>query len=172
MNIDLFLAPSLNGFIAHFDGSEEFISEETWNIHAKSIESHGALIVGRKTVNVVDSWNDPKYSLDEVKTDHRIVVTRDKSYSRPGWEVAHSPAEAVKILESKGQSTAHLIGGATLAASFLNEKLVSKVHLLYQPWLVNDGVPMFTELGSDVKLKITSSRQLESGELLVEASII
>lgn len=172
MIINLFLAPSLNGFIAHSDGTEEFISEKTWNFHARLIEDHGSLIVSRKSVDVVDSWNDPKYSLDKLSAHCRIIVTRDESYTRPGWEVAHSPGEVTKILELHRQEMALLIGGANLASSFLNEKLINKAYFLYQPWLVNEGIQMGIGLKLDIKLNITSSTLLDSNELLVEADIL
>jgi len=173
MKITLYFALSCNGFIAHSDGTEEFISDAAWKLSEKLAAQNDAIIVGRTTFENVENWNDPQYSLDALQVKERVLVSSDENYQpKTGWVHAVSPEDAVSTLEARGCMSAYLVGGAQLAGSFLNKGLVDHASFYLQPWLVSEGIPMVKGLLQDREMKLLSADVMESGEVLMEYQII
>jgi dihydrofolate reductase len=74
----------------------------------KKQTSGHAIIMGRKTF---DSIGRP------LPKRHNIVLTRDTTWSHPGVQVIHSPADLTGLLSSEEE--AYIIGGAEIYQTFL-----------------------------------------------------
>ena len=103
--VTLVVARATNGVIGR-DG------DLPWRIsadlkHFKKVTMGSAMIMGRRTFD----------SLPKVLPGRRhIVLTRDRNWSAPGAEVAHSVDEALSLAESEPIS---IIGGAEIFELFL-----------------------------------------------------
>jgi len=103
--VTLVVARATNGVIGR-DG------DLPWRIsadlkHFKKVTMGSAMIMGRRTFD----------SLPKVLPGRRhIVLTRDRNWSAPGAEVAHSVDEALSLAESEPVS---IIGGAEIFELFL-----------------------------------------------------
>ncbi len=142
MHVTLYMAMSVNGFIADNDDNEDFLSHDGWDAFVELAEKAGVFMIGRKTYEVVlEKYKD--YGFMDVNAD-RIIVTSDENFTSPdNFRVVHSPKEAVQLAESLGHKQALLTGGATLNSAFMEDDLINDVILNVEPAIVGQGKSLF-----------------------------
>ncbi len=106
MTVTFYLARARNGVIG-VDG------KLPWHLPAdlkrfKAVTMGKPMVMGRKTF---ESFPSP------LPGRRHIVLTRDRSWSAPGAEVAHSPDDALAMA---GEGEVAVIGGAEVFALFLD----------------------------------------------------
>jgi dihydrofolate reductase len=142
MNVTMFMAMSVNGYIADDEGKEDFLSHDGWDVFVELAEKAGAFIIGRKTYEVV-LQNYEGFGFKDVHAD-RIIVTSDMSFDTPeGYIVAHSPKEALTLAESLSHEEVILTGGAGLNSSFIAEDLINQVIINVEPAIIGGGTTLF-----------------------------
>jgi dihydrofolate reductase len=154
MKITLFLAMSIDGFIAKPDDSVTW-SQDDWDNYAALCSEVGNLIVGRKTFELMKDGGD----FEKLSLKNLVVVsktsTADKSF---GANWVTTPKEAVLFLEKKGCDAALVGGGRKLAHSFLTENLLSEIQLDVEPVIYGAGVPLFGEIKESALLELIEAR--------------
>jgi dihydrofolate reductase len=104
-NVTLVVARATNGVIGRDGGLPWRISADLK--HFKKVTMGSAMIMGRRTFD----------SLPNILPGRRhIVLTRDREWSAPGAEVAHSVREALALA---GTDAVSIIGGAEIFDLFL-----------------------------------------------------
>lgn len=162
MRTVLFMAMSLNGYIARENGSEDFLSHENWESFSTQVHEWGNCIIGRKTYEAVKAWEED-YGFDDF-TDATKVILSTRAYTPPeGYHVARSPSQALDILRDKGFETALVTGGATVNTAFAQEQLLDEVIINIEPAIVGSGIPLFAESDVITKLNLTRKRELKDG---------
>lgn len=117
MKVTLFMAISLNEIIARENNEEDFLSNENWQTLVKLIHETGCVIWGRKTHDVVRTWE--KEYWDQIKKVRKIIVSSEKNLElEETCTQASSPREALEKLSSKDFQNVILSGGSTLNSSF------------------------------------------------------
>jgi dihydrofolate reductase len=83
-----------------------------------------------------------------------------------------SPRQLTDRLRMKGYEQMTLLGGPSVAASFLRENLVDELWLTIEPVIFGKGEKLFSEDKFDIKLKLISMDKVnEQGTLLIKYSI-
>jgi dihydrofolate reductase len=168
MKASVYIATSLDGFIAREDGSVDWLptgesaSGEDYGYH-KFMDSVDALVMGRNTFELVLSFGgDWPYGEKPV-----IVLT-----SRP-LEIPDSipdsvsvmsgpPAEIVQQLGERGYQHLYIDGGATLQG-FIREGLIQTLIITTIPVLIGSGMPLFGTIPHDIHLRHMETRQFDNG---------
>lgn len=155
----VFIAMSLDGFIAREDGSVDWLSAvqvpgEDYGYQA-FFDTVDALVLGRKTYELALGFEAWPYAGKRV-----VVMTGQRRESRHGETFHAGPVEAAMDGLS-GARHVYVDGGATIR-SFLRVGLIDDVTVSMVPVLLGRGVALFGE-GAAAKLRLESSRAYPSG---------
>ncbi len=160
--ISVFIATSLDGFIARSDGSINWLSMvespgEDYG-YGEFFASVDTLVLGRKTYETALSFPDWPYAGKRV-----VVITHQSFESRHGEDFfSGSPAELVIKLEAEGAKHLYVDGGATIRR-FLAENLVDEMTLSVIPVLLGEGISLFGAKVPETQLVLQSSRSYPKG---------
>lgn len=171
-----YIACSVDGFIAHKDGSfEGFLQEgehitdflesfpETFPVHFRDAlginpenKYFDVVLMGRKTYEVglnVGITNPYPHM-------QQYVFSRSmKESPDPNVELVSEDAVAlVKSLKNQTGKDIWLCGGADLATTLFAEKLIDKLILKVNPFLMGSGIPLFREAIAPTDLELTDSK--------------
>lgn len=155
MKVTLYMAMSLNGYIAEENGSEDFLSHANWEKFCSLAQEYGNFIVGRKTYEAVKSWNEG-FGFDDLKGIKRVIISQDSSYKLDdGYILANSPKDALAKLQDC--ESVLVTGGSTINTAFIQENLLDEVILNIEPALIGKGLPLFAQDDFSKKLNFVSS---------------
>jgi dihydrofolate reductase len=170
MQCSVYIASSLDGFIARRNGALDWLSmalrpNEDYG-YRRFHDSVDTMIVGRKTYDVVLGFGEWPYAGKRC-----VVLTHRPLGPRHGEEFFDgSPAELVERLGKEGAKRAYVDGGAVIQ-QFLAADLVDDITLSIIPVLLGDGVPLFGAIGREVRLRHSASRSFESGLVQIEYAV-
>ena len=167
----VFIAASLDGFIARHDGDIEWLTNPPKNPdHAPGHEGPNPppdyqalmsavdhLVMGRGTYEKIltfDSWpyTKPVIVLSTtlpVAEDERVTVTRDISQTQD-------------LLAERNARGVYVDGGKVIQG-FLEHDLIDEITLTRAPILLGDGLPLFGILGHEIRLTHTGTLTTDSG---------
>lgn len=163
----VFIATSLDGFIARPDGSLDWLLSR-----GDPAEDHGyeafiagmdCIIMGRGTYDAVRSFPDWPYTLP-------VLVLSQQLAQQPVPEnlqgkvtfAAYGPEQAMRHLSDKGHRKAYVDGGQ-IVQSFLRAGLIDSLTITTAPVLIGQGRPLFGALPKDIPLRHKATRSFPSG---------
>ena len=159
--VSVYIATSLDGFIARKDGDIEWL-HNSGHGEADKGEDFGyadfmgtvdALVMGRHSYEKVLSFGgDWPYGKTPVFVLTSKGVAIPDEISHTVSELSGSPREIVDELEAKGFNHLYLDGGKTIQR-FLESGLVDQLIITRIPVLLGEGIPLFGSLSKDVLLK-------------------
>lgn len=165
MQLSVFIAASLDGYIARPDGGLDWLLDSRYNITGEDFgfsefnRDVDVLVMGRATydkVRTFDVWPYPK---------KRVIVVTRKTPEKPDERVEFSalaPAELAVMFRDEGCRKIYLDGGRLIQA-FLREKLVTDMTITSIPILLGAGIPLFGSLSFDVHLALTKTKTWPNG---------
>jgi dihydrofolate reductase len=160
MQICVFAGTSLDGFIAHPDGSLGFLKpfESGDNGYFAFMETIDALVIGRETYETVLSFQDWPYEGKRV-----VVLTHRPIQPRRG-ETTHSGAlkPLFERLSMEGVKRVYLDGGVAVRQG-LDEDLVDEMTISIVPRTLGAGRPLLGGQASLKAWKLASTRTLPNG---------
>lgn len=172
MKTTLYMAISANGIIATESGNEDFLSHQNWEMFCDLAREFGNFIVGRKTYEAVKKWSDG-YNFDDLVGVEKIIISQSKDYDLgEGYTLACSPQEALRKLSDKGFAKALVTGGAKINSEFAKENLLDEIMLNIEPVLVGKGIPLFAPQDFEMKTKLMSVKQSESGIVTLKYGVL
>ncbi len=168
IKVILYMATSVNGYIAKKDGDSDWVSEIDSKIFEKKIKEAGCVIVGRKTFY---QYYGDLYPVGDATN---IVLTNDVTRQDENKNVVFvfSPKEAIQIAEQKGYDKVLLIGGGQVNGSFINNDLIDEIFFSVHPLVLGKGIKIFENLKKQVNLKFVGSKELEEGLIQLHYKIL
>ncbi|EKD58905.1 MAG: Bifunctional deaminase-reductase protein [uncultured bacterium] len=164
MKTILFMATSVNGYVARENGQEDFISHESWESFCNLAKECGCFVIGRKTYEVVKSWNDETYNFDSIIGVQKVIVSANSEFTTDeDYIIANSPNDAVEKLSGKGFEKMLVVGGATNNSSFMRAGLVDEIVLSVEPFVLGSGIPIFSKEDFGYSLELIDIKQKENG---------
>jgi dihydrofolate reductase len=158
----VFIATSLDGFIARLDGGIDWLSiverpGEDYGYRA-FFDTIDAVVVGRSTWEVARGFSPWPYE------GKRVVVFTRRALDAAHGEEAHAgtPDELVDRLSREGLQRAYVDGGAVIR-QFLAAGLVDDLTISVVPIVLGGGLPLFDAIGRELRLDLVQSRAFESG---------
>lgn len=165
----VYIATSLDGFIARNDGSIDWLLEANATIpqgedcgYAEFMSTVDVLIMGRNTYEQVATFEPWPYEGKRVL----VLTSRDiQIRQRPDIHIEKSsetPRQALKRLNSDGCKHAYIDGGKTIQ-SFLSHGLIDTITITVIPVLIGEGRPLFGNIPDDMRLKLVQSKAYSFG---------
>ena len=146
MRTYVYIAQSLDGFIAKVDGDikwlEDFPNPSGSDFgFSDFMNGIDALLMGRNTFEKVQSfgfwpYNKPVYVVSN------SLLELGEEYTGKAYLIKGTLNEMLSELKSKGYESIYLDGGK-LIQSFLKEDLVDSLTITTMPILLGDGIPLF-----------------------------
>jgi len=170
MKVVLYSTQTTNGIIARENGDEDFLSDESWLIFSKLVEDVGCFIVGRKTYDSVQKWED--YNFDNINATKIIISTDKKLKLKEGYFLANSPEGALLKASSLGFAEVIVAGGGTINSAFMSKNLVKEIILNVEPFIMGEGIKVFAKEKFEFKLKLENIKKLKSGIIQLKYLVI
>ena len=164
MKASVFIATSLDGFIARQDGALDWLPADGGEPHGydEFIASVDALVIGRKTFETVLTFDTWPYGSKPVV----VLSTKPGELRAPDGAVCEAmtgtPHEIVDRLSARGMEHLYVDGGVTIQG-FLEAGLIQRVIITRIPVLLGNGIPLFGPLSHDVRLSHVATRSFASG---------
>jgi dihydrofolate reductase len=161
----VFIATTLDGFIARSDGAIDFLSVverdgEDYG-YAKFFDSIDTLVVGRKTYELALSFPSWPYG------GKRVVVMTTSSRA-PKYDETFFSGTATELAATLSDRKRVYVDGGSVIRQFLAEKLLTDLTVSILPIMIGSGVRLFGDLPSDVKLTLVDSQSFPSGLVQLE----
>ena len=160
--IILYIAASLDGFIAKEDGSVDWLqkyespSDDDYGYSA--FESNiDTLLMGRKTYEQVLEFGEWPYK------GKKCYVFTKKSIEDARVTAISNPIEFTKSLLDRDGKNIWLVGGSQIITLLMNYKLVDEIILTVMPVILGNGIPLFTNIASEINCKLLSEKSYKSG---------
>ncbi|MCG8456115.1 MAG: dihydrofolate reductase family protein [Holophagales bacterium] len=169
IEVSVFIATSLDGFIARKDGGLDWLDEANASVpegedcgFREFMDSVDVLVMGRKTYEKVLSFGEWPYGST------RVVVLSRGSIAFPEKipdTVSHSsdpPRVLLERLSHEGIERVYLDGGMTIQG-FLSEGLVDHLTVTVIPILLGEGIPLFGSIENDIPLAHQRTKVFDFG---------
>lgn len=159
MKTILYMAISINGFVAGENDDTSWVSGEEWDSFGKIAKGVGNVIIGRRTYEIMSDGGE----LDNFRDLVVVVVTNKDLGGLPKFAViAKTARDALEKLRNKGFEKALVAGGGGLNTSFLNEKLIDEIYIDVEPQILGKGVPLFKASDISQRLKLLEVNKLSN----------
>jgi dihydrofolate reductase len=165
----VFIATSLDGFIARTDGSLDWLNDANAAVpegedcgYQSFIATVDVLVMGRNTFEQVltfDSW--PYEGVKVVVLTHR-PLTMPAQLAQSVSVSSERPEALLARLTSEGANHVYVDGGRTIQ-SFLAEDLIDRLTITVIPVLIGTGRPLFAALPNDQKFHLESIKAYDFG---------
>lgn len=172
MRASVFIATSLDGFIAREDGALDWLPNDP--------EPHGydefmatvdAIVIGRKTFETVLSFGGWAYGSKPVV----VLTSKPAALTAPEGAVCDmmngTPREVVARLAERGLEHLYVDGGVTIQG-FLEAGLIQRMVITRIPVLLGRGIPLFGPISRDVRFEHVTTRSFPSGLVQSEYRVV
>ena len=173
----VFIATSLDGFIARKDGDLDWLDEANTRVPAGEdcgyqafMDTVDVLVMGRATYEKVLTFGAWPYG------DKRVVVLSRNPLEIPAelpTAVEHSsesPEELHTRLSGEGVERLYIDGGVTIQR-FLTAGLITDLTITLIPILLGEGLPLFGFLGEDISLTHRGTRSFDFGFVQIQYDV-
>lgn len=169
MIASVFIGTSVDGFIARPNGDLDFLPPCGGEPHGydEFMASVDVVVIGRKTFETVLTFAAWPYG------EKRVVVLSSKplnlSAVRGGIaeQMAGPPSDIVSNLAASGSHHLYVDGGITIQ-HFLRAGLIQRIIITRVPVLIGDGIPLFSTLPQDIRLRHVETQHYSSGLVKTE----
>ncbi len=168
LKASVFIATSLDGFIARSDGGLDWLDAANATVpegedcgYAAFSESVDAMIMGRNTYEKVLSFGQWPYTKPVIVLSRNKMVIPEELRSTVSHS-SESPQELCDRLSSEGVKQLYIDGGITIQR-FMAAGLVDDLTITLIPVILGEGIPLFGGLEQDIPLKHVSTTSYDFG---------
>lgn len=165
--IKLFIAQTLDGYIARADGALDWLDElaspqgEDYG-YANFLTTISTIIMGRNTYQQILSFGvDWPYA--EQKT---IIFTTNKTMevSTPNTEISDElNTQYVQKIKDSAQGNIWIVGGGKLIQSFLAIDAIDEMIISQVPRILGQGIRLFPEGTKETPLQLVTTTNYDKG---------
>lgn len=165
--VTLFIAMSLDGYIADSQGNVDWLEEyeeDGCEDHNENIDSYSefvkeidTVIMGRNTYHqIVAELSPDKWVYDTLTA---YVITHRKLHSTEKIIFTDTdPVELVKRLRSESGKGIWICGGADIVSQLVKMDMIDCYYITVIPVLLGDGIRLFENPAKTIKLKLLKTR--------------
>jgi dihydrofolate reductase len=169
LQCSVFIATSLDGFIARTDGSIDWLEAANKTVppgedcgYGQFMGSVDALVMGRRTFETVAKFPEWPYGNKPVWVVSRSLQHLPSDLPPQVELTCDAPAMLVSQARTRGWERLYIDGGE-LIQSFLRDRLLTDLTITTVPVLLGAGRRLFGELGCDLPMRLLSSRAYPFG---------
>jgi dihydrofolate reductase len=164
-NIILYIAVSLDGYIARSNGAVDWLSGSSGDPNVDSgfdkfYSSIDTVVMGRTTYEQVINELSPSAWVYEGKKCYVATTRNDESDNRVEY-ISEDITEFIKNLTSQQGKDIWLVGGGKLIDQFMKQNLIDKYIITIIPTILGDGIPLFIENNPEIKLKLIETKAVD-----------
>ena len=165
----LYVANSLDGYIAREDGSVDWLFDPYAHGYEFFYEDVDTVIMGRKTYDQALSFEEAPYS-----SKRAIVFSRSaKPSPYAGLEfTAESPQDVVRRLKEEDGGMIWLVGGREISELLIANELVDELIVSIHPKILISGIPLVASKQCAVDLKLVTYEVFKSGLVQLRYEIV
>lgn len=169
MKCSVFIAASVDGYIARSDGDIDWLHNPAYNLPGSEdfgyeafTSTVDALVMGRKSFEKVLTFDSWAYG------DMPVVVLSSRRLTVPAeiqdtvMTEGGEPDAVVARLAERGFKHLYVDGGVTIQR-FLQAGLIDEMIVTQIPILLGEGLPLFGAIGVEVPLRLLDSASYENG---------
>lgn len=160
--VTLFIAMSLDGYIADKDGGVDWLNGqeedgENMDTYSEFIKTIDTIIMGWNTYHQVitelspEEWVYPE-QISYVIT-HREIPSTERIHF-----TSESPCDLVKRLREEEGNGIWICGGASIVRQLMETDLIDTLHISVIPTLLGDGVRLFGPPEKEQKLRLVKTQ--------------
>jgi dihydrofolate reductase len=172
MKVTYYVASSLDGYIAKEDGDVSWLEELNISMEDAGYDEFystvDALVMGRKTYEMIVSFGQWPYGDKPVWVCSSNKITPIEGNN---LQAGSTPEEAYKAANEMNIKHLWLVGGGSLASSFLENNLLTNISLSLMPIILGSGIKLFGGLPFPMKIKKEIHKPHESGMVQLEYTI-
>lgn len=169
MKLSVFVATSVDGYIARKDGSIDWLDRANEQLPKDLdagfdafLSSVDAIVMGRKTFEFVINSGHWPYG------DKKLIVLSNSNVFIPDnlkktvTKSSLAPKNLIDELKSSGVRHVYVDGGKTIHG-FLKENLIDEFIITILPVALGEGIPLFGSIGNDISLRLHASKTFSLG---------
>ncbi len=156
----LFIASSLDGFIAGKDGDIEWLFTDADYGYSEFYHSIDTVIMGRKTYDQALKFGEYPYADKKGFVFSRSV---ERQNSHDIEFISGNVPGFIKNLKRQPGKGIWLVGGSEIITLLLNADLIDECILYVHPIILGEGTPLFQHISSSKRLSFVSSKDFQSG---------
>ncbi|MGC3978383.1 MAG: dihydrofolate reductase family protein [Paludibacteraceae bacterium] len=163
--IKLYIAASIDGYIARNDGDLDWLTEYPINAETNYgydifYESIDTVLMGGRTYRDIQNMD----ILWPYKDKETYIVTRNPINEKENIHcITENVIETILGLRVQNGKDIWLVGGGKLIAALLNENMVDEMIITTIPVILGSGIPLFPDNPKESKWKIASSESYKNG---------
>ena len=173
MKASVFIAASLDGFIARKNGGLDWLPGDDVEPHGydEFIATVDAIVMGRATYETVLSFGTWPFGRLPIV----VLSSTLEELNAPEGAVCElmsgTPSEVVQQLEARGMQHLYIDGGVTIQR-FLDAGLIQRVIITRIPVLLGSGIPLFGETSRDILFEHVATRSFKGGLVQSEYRVV
>jgi dihydrofolate reductase len=173
VTVSVFIGTSVDGFIARPDGALDFLPAGGGEPHGydEFMASVDALVIGRKTFETVLAFPTWPYGQKRVVVLSSRPIDLSRACGGIVEQMGGPPGEIVSKLSAGGAQHLYVDGGITIQR-FLRAGLVQRLIITRVPVLIGQGIPLFSTLPHDIRLRHVATQHYPSGLVKTEYSVV
>jgi dihydrofolate reductase len=163
--IKLYIAMSLDGYIAKSDGNIDFLEsipnpKQLDFGYAEFLASVDTTLMGNATYQKILSFNIPFPYSDK----KNYVFSRNTSGETEFVKfINHDIIDFIRALKQQSGKDIWLIGGGQLNTLLLNNGLIDELQLTIFPIVLGEGIPLFASKAQESSFVLTKTESHEIG---------
>ncbi|MEM7650212.1 MAG: dihydrofolate reductase family protein [Cyanobacteria bacterium P01_A01_bin.70] len=177
MQVSVFIATTLDGFIARTNGDLDWLPNAEAEEEAEDygyqtfFDAIDVLVMGRHTYETVRSFGEWPYG------NKRVIVLSSRAIAIPPALTDHvtahtaTPTEIYQQLRAEGCQRVYIDGGQTIQG-FLRASLVDDIIVSRMPVLIGSGIPLFGSVVADIHLRHLTTITFANGIVQTHYAVI
>ena len=158
----LYIAMSLDGYIADKDGGVDWLSGH--DTEGESEGSYPGFVRGIDTV--VMGWETYHQVVTELSPDEwvyedlmtYVITHREEASSEKIRFIHESPSALIRNLKEMDGKDIWICGGASIAQQLMRDGLIDRFYISVIPVLLGAGVRLFAELPEKMELRLVETK--------------
>lgn len=160
--ISLFIAMSLDGYIADSKGSVDWLKgqgndNENIDVYSEFVKNIDTILMGWNTYYQIVTELSPKEWLYKDFTTY-VITHNEQTSSEKIRFVNIDPVYLTKSLKEKNGKDIWICGGANLIQQLVNEDLIDYYYITVVPTLLGAGIRLFENAKQEIQLKLLNTQ--------------
>ena len=161
-NIILYIAMSLDGYIADENGGVDWLSgqdpeDKSDSSYPEFVQSIDTVIMGWETYHqVITELSPSEWVYEELMT--YVITHREEASSEKIRFIHESPSALIRNLKEMDGKDIWICGGASIAQQLMRDGLIDRFYISVIPVLLGAGVRLFAELPEKMELRLVETK--------------
>lgn len=158
----LFIAMSLDGYIADSNGGVDWLSgqgndDENIDVYSEFVKDIDTVLMGWNTYHQVVTELSPTEWVYKDFTTYVFTHREEKSSEQIRF-ISENPITLLNQLKEEDGKDIWICGGANLIQQLMNEDIIDKYYISVIPTLLGTGIRLFENVEKEIKLKLCETK--------------